>query len=37
MLIELQNELGVEVVTPDVVREAFDGYLSHVFSNDKKR
>jgi len=36
MLIELQNALGVEVVTPDVVRTAFDGYLTHVFNNDQK-
>ena len=35
-LIQLQNALGVEVVTPDVVLEAFKGYLDHVFSNDQE-
>lgn len=35
-LIQLQNALGVEVVTPDVVMKAFEGYLSHVFQTDDK-
>ena len=33
-LIQLQNALGVEVVTPDVVLKAFEGYLDHIFTND---
>ena len=35
-LIQLQDALGVEVVTPDVVLTAFQGYLDHVFNNDQE-